>query len=132
MFFPESQVRVWLYTRPTDMRKSFDGLVALVKHQLQEDPLSGQLFVFINRRGTYCKILYFDRSGYCLWAKRLEQGQFRYPASGADKQLLDWTQLKLLLEGIEVKNIRQYKRYRHTSRSDFATMPGHGIGADID
>jgi transposase len=114
MFFPESQVRIWLYAKPTDMRKSFDGLSALVKTQLREDPLSGQLFVFINRRRTQMKVLYFDRSGYCLWSKRLEQGQFHYDASGMDKQRLDWTQLKLLLEGIELKKTRQYRRYRRT------------------
>jgi len=67
MFFPEGQVRIWLYTRPTDMRKSFDGLSVLVKEQLCEDPLSGQLFVFVNRKRTYLKALYFDRSGYALW-----------------------------------------------------------------
>jgi transposase len=113
MFFPESQVRIWLYTRPTDMRKSFDGLAALVKHCLQEDPLSGQLFVFINRRGTYMKVLYFDRSGYCLWCKRLEQGRFHFAGSGAEKQGLDWTQLKLILEGIAVKKTHCYRRYHH-------------------
>ena len=64
MFFPEAGVRVWLYTQPTDMRKSYSGLAALVKNQLDEDPLSGQLFVFINRKGNQMKILYFDCSGY--------------------------------------------------------------------
>jgi len=111
MFFAEGQVRVWLYTEPTDMRKSFDGLSGMVKHQLQEDPLSGQLFVFINRRKTQMKVLYFDRSGYCIWSKRLVQGQFNYRASTTGKQLLDALQLKLLLEGIEVKRVRQYKRF---------------------
>jgi transposase len=107
-------VRIWLYAKPTDMRKSFDGLSALVKHQLREDPLSGQLFVFINRRRTQMKVLYFDRSGYCIWCKRLEQGQFHYKTSGPGKQRLDWTQLKLLLEGIEIKKMRQYRRYNRT------------------
>jgi transposase len=116
MFFPESQVRIWLYARPTDMRKSYDGLSALVNQQLQEEPLSGQLFVFVNRRQTQMKVLYFDRSGYCIWSKRLEQGQFNYNRSAPEKQLLDWTQLKLLLEGIEVKNTRRYRRYSHASR----------------
>ncbi|WP_257285679.1 IS66 family insertion sequence element accessory protein TnpB [Endozoicomonas sp. SESOKO1] len=69
MFFPESQVRVWLYNRPTDMRKSYNGLVALGKNTLEEDPLSGQLFVFINRRRNQCKVLYFERSGYCISRK---------------------------------------------------------------
>ncbi len=111
MFFPEGQVRVWLCTQPTDMRKSFDGLSGMVKHQLLEDPLSGQLFVFINRRKTQMKVLYFDRSGYCIWSKRLVQGQFNYRTSATGKQLLDGLQLKLLLEGIEVKKSRQYKRF---------------------
>jgi len=117
MFFPESQVRIWLYTRPTDMRKSYDGLSALVKQQMQEDPLSGQLFVFVfvNRRRTQMKALYFDRSGYCIRSKRLEQGQFNTARSAPEKQLLDWTQLKLLLEGIELKNTRRYRRYSHGS-----------------
>ena len=76
MLMPEAQVRIWLYAPPTEMRKSFDGLSALVRQKLAEDPLSGQLFVFLNRRRTQLKILYFDRSGYCVWAKRLEQGEF--------------------------------------------------------
>jgi transposase len=112
VFFPESQVRVWLYTRPTDMRKSFDGLAALAANALGEDPLSGQLFVFINRRQTQMKVLYFDRSGYCVWAKRLERGRFRYRDSVAGKVRLDWTALKLLLEGIEVDTARRHRRYR--------------------
>jgi transposase len=111
MFFANDQVQVWLYTEPTDMRKSFDGLSGMVKHKLQEDPLSGQLFVFINRRKTQMKVLYFDRSGYCIWSKRLVQGQFNYRASATGKQLLDALQLRLLLEGIEVKKVRQYKRF---------------------
>lgn len=112
MFFPESTIRIWLYAQPTDMRKSFNGLVALVKNQLQENPLNGQLFVFINRKRTYLKVLYFDRSGYCIWMKKLEQGLFRYDLSGGDKQSLTWTELKLLLEGIELKNTQQFRRYK--------------------
>lgn len=111
MFFPEGNVRVWLCTAATDMRKSFDGLSAMVKHQLHEDPLSGQLFVFINRRRTQMKVLYFDRTGYCVWSKRLIQGQFNYQPSGEGKRVLDWMGLKLLLEGIEIKNTRKYKRF---------------------
>jgi len=113
MLFPESQVRIWLYNQPCDMRKSYDGLSALVKNQLQENPLSGQMFVFINRRRTQMKILYFDRSGYCIWSKRLEQGRFHTYAGGADKRRLEWTDLKLILEGIDSRFIRRYKRYKH-------------------
>ena len=115
MFIPEPRVKIWLYTQPVDMRKSFNGLSALVANQLEEDPLSGQLFVFINRRKTHIKVLYFDGSGYCIWFKRLEQGQFNYHRSATDKQSLDWTHLKLLLEGLEVKKIRQYRRYSHAA-----------------
>ena len=114
MFFPEAHVRVWLYTRPADMRKSYDGLSALVKQVLHEDPTNGHLFVFINRKRTQMKVLYFDRSGYCLWSKRLERGRFHYCSDGAEKMALDWTRLKLLLEGIELQETRQYKRYSHT------------------
>jgi len=115
MFFPESAIKIWLYNQPVDMRKSFDGLAALVKNKLHVSPLSGELFVFINKRQTYLKILYFDRSGYCLWSKRLEQGVFKKSANSDLKQPLDITQLKLLLEGIELQNIHQNKRYRHAS-----------------
>lgn len=112
MLIPESQVRIWLYGPPTDMRKSFDGLSALVRTKLAENPLSGQLFVFINRRRTQLKVLYFDRGGYCVWAKRLEQGQFHPPGTD-DKRRLEWTELKLILEGIDLQSIRRFKRYRH-------------------
>lgn len=95
------------------MRKSYDGLSALVKSKLEEDPLSGQLFVFINRKRTQCKVLYFDRSGYCIWSKRLEQGQFHANAGESIKQALQWTDLKLILEGIDTRSVRQYKRYKH-------------------
>lgn len=115
MFFPEDRVRVWLYAQPTDMRKQFDGLAALARNQLNEDPMSGHLFVFINRRRTYMKVLYFDRGGYCLWCKRLEQGQFNYNSQHGEKQALSWTELKLLLDGVEVKKSRQFKRYQHPS-----------------
>ncbi len=113
MFFPESTIKIWLYAKTTDMRKSFDGLIALAKNQMKESPLSSELFVFINKRQTYIKILYFDRSGYCLWSRRLEQGRFHYNPKQGEKQVLDMTKLKLLIEGIELKNTRQNKRYQH-------------------
>jgi transposase len=111
MFFPESQVRIWLCTVPTDMRKSYNGLSALVKNRLQGNPLSGELFVFVNRRQNQMKVLYFDRSGYCIWSKKLEQGQFVVRGAPDGKRQLNWIQLKLLLEGIEIKKSRQFKRY---------------------
>jgi transposase len=111
MFFPESRVRVFLCTQPADMRKSFTGLRALTVQVLQEDPLSGAVFVFINRRGTQLKSLYWDQSGFCIWSKRLEQGTFARGVGGGIKKELDMTQLKLLLEGIEVSALRRRKRF---------------------
>ena len=110
MFFPEGQIRVQLYGAPVDMRKSFDGLSALARNVMGQDPLSGQLFVFINRRATQIKVLYFDRSGFCVWAKRLEAGRFLSDWRTVRSREMDWTGLKLLLEGIEPG--RQRKRYQ--------------------
>lgn len=115
MLFPESNIKIWLCTQPTDMRKSFTGLMGLAKNQLNENPLSGELFVFINRRQTQIKILYFDRSGYCIWMKKLEEGRFQYPINNANKALLDRTQLTLILEGIDLNKIHQNKRYNHVN-----------------
>ncbi|CCK75726.1 transposase, IS66 Orf2 like [Oleispira antarctica RB-8] len=117
MFLPEPNVQIWLYPQPTDMRKSFNGLCTLVASKLKDSPTSGAMFVFINRRKTHIKILYFDGSGFCIWFKRLEQGQFNYDENTSNKQPLDWLQLKLLLEGIKVKEIRQYKRYKHPNKN---------------
>jgi transposase len=115
MFFPEGQIRVQLYGQPCDMRKSFNGLYALTRHGLGADPLSGELFVFISRRATQMKVLYFDRSGFCIWTKRLERGSFISDWSKVKTHVLDWTGLKLLLEGIEPA--RRRKRYRHEQSS---------------
>ncbi len=91
------------------MRKSFNGLVALTRNVMGKDPLSGHLFVFVNRRGNYLKALYWDRSGFCIWAKRLEQGNFVSNWKLEEGREMDCTQLKLLLEGIEKKS--QKKRF---------------------
>ncbi|MGH7868993.1 MAG: IS66 family insertion sequence element accessory protein TnpB, partial [Candidatus Dormibacteraceae bacterium] len=72
-------VRIYLATQPADMRRSFDGLAALTREFLGEDPLSGNLFCFRNRTGDRVKVLYWDRSGLCLWCKRLEKGVFSFP-----------------------------------------------------
>lgn len=116
MFFPEGQVRVHVYGRPTDMRKSYDGLYALTCQALAQNPLSGHLFVFINRRATQMKVLYWDRTGFCVWAKRLERGRFISDWQHVTTREMDWTGLKLLLEGIEAKVVK--KRYKHPSGAD--------------
>ena len=91
--------RILAYREPVDMRKSFDGLVGLVRNTLREDPLSGALYVFANRRGNYLKLVYWDRTGFALFAKRLERGKFVFP--GADRtQELSEEQFRLILDGI--------------------------------
>jgi len=115
MFFPEGAVRVHLYGRPVDMRKSFDGLYVLARHDLKLDPTNGHLYVFINRRATQIKVLYWDRTGFCVWAKRLESGCFISDWSKAKAAEMDWTGLKLLLEGIEPARFK--KRYKSAENS---------------
>jgi len=110
MFFPEGQIRVHLYGQPCDMRRSFDGLQSLVRHTLYADPTDGSLYVFINRRATQMRVLYFDRSGFCVWAKRLEAGVFVGDWGQVRTREMDWTALKLMLEGIEPGKRR--KRYQ--------------------
>ena len=105
--------RVYLCTRPTDMRKSFDGLIAATKTVLGQDPLSGHLFVFVNRKADYAKCLYWSRGGYCLWAKRLEVGRFAKvnACASANAIAMTDTQLLMWLDGIELDRTRQRKRF---------------------
>ncbi len=110
------QIRVFLYRRPTDMRKSFHGLVALTESELKQDPLSGSLFVFLNRRRDRVKILYWGQSGFCIWHQQLEQGTYQLPSPKAldDQDTLEVTrsQLSLILEGIDLGSVRQRPRFR--------------------
>ncbi len=99
MLLAQEVRRILAYRHPVDMRKSFDGLVAVVQNALREDPLSGSLYVFVNRRRTYVKLVYWDRTGFCLFAKRLERGRFILPGS-ADTFELSEQAFRLLLDGI--------------------------------
>lgn len=89
------------------MRKSFDGLSGLVRQELGEDPLSGSLFVFCNRRRNMVKLLYWDHDGFALWFKRLEKGRFSLPAIPASDYRIDRRELVLLLEGVVPKKVSQ-------------------------
>ena len=96
------------------MRKSFDTLAAVVCEVVDEDPQSGHLFVFVNRRRNRMKILWWDRSGYCLLAKRLEQGQFRVydqASGGAGGFEMTTSELLLLLEGIDLRGARHRRTH---------------------
>lgn len=100
MLFLRSEVRrILAYREPVDMRRQIDGLVGLVESVLREDSLSGSLFVFRNRRGNYVKLVAWDRTGWVLFAKRLEHGKFRLPGEEV-KQELSVRALELLLDGI--------------------------------
>ena len=110
------EVRIWLYMPACDMRRSFGGLSALVRHELRTDPTNGHWYVFVNRRRTLLKVLAFDAGGYWIWAKRLEQGQVA--ALGADRKgslALTRTGLLALLEGTDIAVRRQRKRYRRAA-----------------
>jgi len=123
VFFPEGQIRVHLYGQPVDLRRSFDGLHALARQGPRQDPLQGQLFVFLNRRANQVKILYWDRTGFCIWAKRLEAGRFVSDWSRMATQELDWTGLKLLLEGIVPA--RRKRRFSVSEKHHFSTHKQH-------
>jgi transposase len=106
MFVRSEVRRILAWSAPVDMRKSFDGLVALVQEVLKEDPLSGSVYVFFNRRGNYAKLVYWDRTGFCLFAKRLEQGRFTLPGEGKKQELSERAFL-LLLDGISLGRRRR-------------------------
>ena len=108
---PSATVRVFVATQPADMRRSFDGLAALAQDFLHQNLLSGHLFVFRNRRGDRAKLLWWDRSGYSLFYKRLEEGTFRFPSANAKCVEMDWAELMLLLEGIDLEGAKRRARF---------------------
>ena len=110
------QVHVFLYRRPTDMRKSFHGLVALTESALKRDPLSGSFFVFVNRRRDRIKILYWGQTGFCIWYQQLQQGTYQLPSHDSldNQDALEVTrsQLSLILDGIDLSSVRQRRRFQ--------------------
>ena len=102
-----------LCTQATDMRKSFTGLIAMVKTHLKDNPCNGQVFVFINKNRSLMKCLYFESGGYCIWSKRLEQGRFAAPGknSTSTKMALTSTEFAALIEGFDIAIKRRRKRY---------------------
>jgi transposase len=109
-------LKIYLAVAPTDMRKNHDSLAALVEHLLQENPLSGQLFVFRNKRADRIKLLYWDSSGFALWYKRLERGNFRFPVAAADATRIDIapSDFMMLLDGVELSSVKRQKRFQLT------------------
>lgn len=114
-----AEQRIWLCVQPVDMRKSYDGLCALVRNHLGADPMDGHWYVFINRRRQQMKVLAFERGGFCLWCKRLEAGHFAFPSlwlrssssSGAPRCVLSAVEFLALLEGLDLVQTRRRKRF---------------------
>lgn len=113
------ETRIWLASEVMDMRCGFDRLAERVRAVIGEDPLSGHWFVFHSRRGERLKILYWDRDGFVLWYKRLEEGKFKLPRprEGARTVELRASELAMILDGIDVSKLKRVPRYERTVRN---------------
>ena len=118
-----SSVRIYVASAGTDLRRGFDGLAALTRSVIGQDPMSGHLFVFVNRRRNRIKILVWDRTGFLLLYKRLERGTFRIPVepeAGRKHIELDSGHLTLMLEGLDLRNARRQKRWYRTPHAQLS------------
>lgn len=111
--FSLGAARYYLYRDPTDMRKSFDGLCGLVSGRLGQSPMSGEVFIFINKPRNRIKLLRWEAGGFVLFYKRLESGTFELPASksGAFSCQIDYGELAMIVTGISMKNLLKRKRF---------------------
>jgi transposase len=121
MFNLSCSVRIFVCTKPVDMRYSFDGLFGLVQSMIRQDAYSGALFLFRSGRGNFIKILWWDLDGWAIFAKRLEVGTFRFPdvrfVDGKYEPIeIERAQLLMLLEGIDTESVKRLKRYTRASR----------------
>jgi len=110
--FPAA-LKIFIYTKPCDMRKQFDGLASIVSQDMKMDPLNGQVFVFFNKNRNRAKLLYWDESGFCIFAKRLERGRFHLYNWDSDFQsyVTSPKQLNLILDGIDFTRAKKLKRF---------------------
>lgn len=110
---PLGQTKIYLYAKNVDMRKSFDGLLALIQSEFQRDVRCGDLFLFLNRRLDRIKLMHWERDGLVIVYKRLESGTFQRPRcpADADHVLMDATDLALLLAGVELSSVKRRRRY---------------------
>jgi transposase len=121
MFNLSQSVRIFVCTKPVDMRLGFNGLFGLVQAVFRQDPLSGHLFLFRSKRGNFIKLLWWDVDGLALFAKRLEVGTFKFPdvrfVNGKYEPLeIDRVELMMLLDGIDTDSVKRLKRYRRESQ----------------
>ena len=110
MFNLSSAHRYFLYHQATDMRKGFDSLAGLVRSQMQEDPCSGSVYVFMNKDRNLIKLLHWEYGGFTLYYKRLEKGVFERPSCQANTQIT-WSELMLIIQGIKLNTIVKKVRY---------------------
>jgi transposase len=107
-------MRIWLAIQPADMRCGFDRLAELAASVTGQDPLCGHLFLFRSKGGDRLKILYWDRDGYALWYKRLEEGVFKLPKVDASQRSIQLrpSELAMMLDGIDLRSFKRAKRYQ--------------------
>ena len=111
---PTGAAKIFLYSKDVDMRKSFDGLHAIVQEEFQRDVRAGDLFLFLNRRLDRIKLLHWDGDGMTIWMKRLEAGRYQRPRISPDATHveMDATDLAILLTGIDLATVKRRPRYR--------------------
>lgn len=112
MFSLGSSHSYYLYGSPVDMRKGFDGLCGLVRNELDREPSSGEVYIFLNRNRNLLKLLHWERDGFVIYYKRLEKGTFTPPMGLSGSGTVRWPDLVLMVEGIEVEKSRQKPRYQ--------------------
>ena len=112
MIGPSGAVRVMMATKPVDFRKGAEGLAALVRETMGADPFSGAVYVFRARRADRIKLIFWDGTGVCLYAKRLEDGEFRWPKVEDGVMRLSAAQLSALLEGLDWRRVHEARRIR--------------------
>jgi transposase len=117
MFGLTAALQYYLYNSPTDMRKSFDGLCNVIQGRMMRNPVSGEVFIFINKRRDLMKILHWEYGGFVLYYKRLESGTFELPLhqSADNSTVVHWPELMMMVEGISLQFVKIRKRYLLTA-----------------
>jgi len=115
MLIAASNLRVYIATGSTDMRKAINGLSILVESRMELDPFSSHIFVFSNKRRNMIKVLYWEHNGFCLWQKRLERERFRWPQSGEEVVRISPRELRWLLDGLEVVQGSAHRPLQYSS-----------------
>jgi transposase len=109
MFSLTSTYQYYLYTTATDMRGSFDSLCGIVQNKMGRNPMSGEVYVFLNRRRTHVKLLHWEYGGFVMYYKRLERGNFELPPG--ENVSITWSELVMMIEGVSLKDIKMRKRF---------------------